>query len=168
MGDVHWDALFSQKLGEESNRKYGQLNMVIVGLAVVAPDRGQRGMVFLLHKRWTGSMFNFFSNRVAALNIDSSKQLKIHTCGVYMPHSAQPDEEVDVVYELLEKEIRVARRHGRVCIVPGDFNATVGSRTDEDDPTILGENPMPNRSLRGNSLLQWCTFHDMVLSNTFG
>jgi len=86
---------------------------------------------------------------------------------VYLPHSSYPDEEVELVYEQLDTCLRGARAGKLQCAIAGDFNAQVGKQDDHDDPSIIGEHGFGERNTRGDWLLQWCTFHRLVLANTY-
>lgn len=79
-----------------------------------------------------------------------------------------PDEEVDAVYAPSDKDLNHAKWSGYRIFLAGDFNAEIGRRTPDDDPAVTGDNPMPNRSERGELLLQWCTLHNFAVLNSFG
>ena len=85
-----------------------------------------------------------------------------------MPHSAQSDEDVAAVYEALDDGIQDARKKGYTNISAGDFNAEVGTRSEDDDVTVIGKTPFLARSERGSWLVSWCTLRYLVLTNTFG
>ena len=57
-----------------------------------------------------------------------------------MPHSLMPDEDVEGVYASIEGALRQARHKGYRSIIARHFDAEVGSRTEADDPSIIGEN----------------------------
>jgi hypothetical protein len=80
----------------------------------------------------------------------------------------QPQEDVDATYAIIDAEVAGTRWGQYNLIVAGDFNAEVGTRTDDYDDFTIGENPMRSRSCRGDALLKWCTYHKLVLTNTFG
>jgi exonuclease III len=84
-----------------------------------------------------------------------------------MPDASYSDNDVNLVYAQLDEQLRDAHSQRRRCIVCGDMNCQVGTRTDFDDPDILGRNGPYVRNLRGSWLLQWCTLHTLVLANTF-
>ena len=79
-----------------------------------------------------------------------------------------PDEQVEAVYAMAENEIAEGRRKRFKCVCAGDFNAEVGPRAEGDDSKVVGCNPMPLRSERGDALVKFCTHHGLVLTNTFG
>lgn len=89
------------------------------------------------------------SNRVASLDVKIGAKVKVRILGVYMPHALMPDEEVDAVYAAMEEALCQARQKGYRIIIAGDLNAEVGRKAEDDDPNIIGDNPMPKRSERG-------------------
>ena len=66
-----------------------------------------------------------------------------------MPHSAQPDEDVDEVYAAIGKHCNEAKSKGYMNILTGDFNAEIGTCRDFDDPAVVGTQTLPRRSERG-------------------
>ena len=130
-------------------------------------SHGQRGVGFLLNKKWSRLSFRPISDRVAVLDVQADRQQKLRIIGVYMPRSMQPDDEADAVYAGIEEELAFARRKKYNTVIAGDMNAEVGARVGNDDGTIIGLSPMSSRSHRGDTLVKWCTFHDLVLANTY-
>ena len=84
-----------------------------------------------------------------------------------MPHAEMPYEDVDVVYASIDDALSEARQRGYRTAIAGDFDAVVGSSTDDDDPSIIGSSPMRKRSSRCDFLLKWCTFTSFVITNKF-
>ena len=85
----------------------------------------QRGVGFLLHSRWTHKLFKPISDRIAVLDICVSKGTTFRFIAVYMPHSGQPDENVDAVYAALDGECSEARAARYAVIIGGDLNGPV-------------------------------------------
>ena len=52
-------------------------------------------------------------------------------------------------------------------IICGDMNAPVGARNEQDDQSIIGQQGFGNRNGRGEILLRWSSFHNLVITNTF-
>ena len=165
--DQQWDVLvFSETWREETSEAWSTTH----GHAWFGSGgiRGQTGVGFLLNGRWRHTAFKPISNRVAFLDVQIAKGLNMRVFGVYMPHSLMPDEDVEGVYASIEGALKQARHKGYRSIIAGDFNTEVGCRTEGDDPSIIGENPMTARSSRGDLLVKWCTFHGFVIANSFG
>ena len=74
---------------------------------------------------------------------------------------------MEETYSLIETALRDARSRCSKCIVAGDVNAEVGTRTEFDNPRILGAHGLQRRNDRGNWLLQWCSLWELVIANTY-
>ena len=167
LGSLHWDIIvFTETWMEASQEvfvtKHGHVWHGSGGI------KGKRGVGFLLHKRWAETsepLFITISPRLASLTIYIAS-ISLCIIGVYMPHSKICDSEVDVVYACIDEHLACARAKGNRCIVAGDLNAEVGTRSEHDNPRIIGENSMLRRNARGEWLVQWCTARDMVVANT--
>ena len=128
----------------------------------------QRGVGFLLHARWKHSRFKPLSERIGVIDVKLTCKTVVRVIGIYMPHGAKPDEDVEQVYSLIEEQRAEADVRSFRTILAGDLNAEVGAQTDFDDPAIIGPSSIPNRSERGSWLLTWCTLHRYRICNTFG
>ena len=165
LGSLHWDIIvFTETWMEASQEifvtKHGHVWHGSGGI------KGKRGVGFLLHKRWAETskpLFIAISPRLASLTIDIAS-ISLCIIGVYMPHSGMCDSEVDAVYACINEHLACARAKGNRCIVVGDLNAEVGTRSEHDNPRIIGENSMLRRNARGEWLVQWCTARDMVVA----
>ena len=141
LGDKQWDVLvFSETWRGERQETWIEDNgHTWFGSSGV---KGQKGVGFLLHKRWKHTLFKPLSERVATLDVRIARKRRIRIVGVYMPHAAQPDEEVEAVYAMLEEENEEARKKGHNLLIAGDFNAEVGAQRESDDPQIIGASPI--------------------------
>ena len=126
----------------------------------------RRGVGFLLHARRKHVRFKPLSERAALLDIRAPHQI-LRIFAVYMPHSAQPDEDVDEVYAAIGKHCNEAKSKGYMNILTGDFNAEIGTCRDFDDPAVVGTQTLPRRSERGALLLNFCTHMRHKIMNTF-
>ena len=59
------------------------------------------------------------------------------------------------------------RRLNMPVFVLGDFNASVGSQVEGDDPSIIGPHGFGKRNARGEWLVRWATTFNFCISNTF-
>ena len=152
-----WDALVLTEMWREQSHeifktKYGHIWYGSGGV------RGRKGVGILMNRRWPVSTFKPVCDRLCCLDLKLQDGSPMSLLGVYMPHALMPDEDVEAVYGSLECALSVARQKGYRVIIAGDFNAQVGTRTDDDDPKIIGDSPMTIRSSRGDALVRWCTF----------
>ena len=78
------------------------------------------------------------------------------------------DEDVEVVYTMIDDVIFDSRKCGHAMILGGDFNAQVGGWREGDDCQVIGISPLQHRSARGEMLTQWCWLHSFCIANSFG
>ena len=128
--------------------------------------RGSRGVGMLLHRRWSHLSFKPLSERLCVLDV-RLPDFVVRICGTYMPHSLYSDSDVEAVYAALEGEVVEARGLQYKCVCARDWNAQVGQRSDFDDDGIVGQRGFADRNDRGDMLVQWSTFHGLVIENTF-
>ena len=113
----------------------------------------QRGVGFLLHSRWKHLRFKPLSERAGVLDLRLRNGTVLRAIAAYLPHSAQPDEDVDQVYGLLEDQCCEAKLKGYRTLLTGDFHAEVGAFREYDDPAIIGASSLPQHSARGTWVL---------------
>ena len=166
LGDTHWDILIFSETWREGRVETWETESGHNWFGS-GGTKGERGVGFLLHKRWQALLFKPLSDRVAVLDLRIASKRCIRVIAVYMPHSGHKDEDVDVVYSALDVECKEARSKHSSLLIAGDFNAEVGTCVESDDHRIIGCNPCIRRSQRGAQLLLWCTFHKLALANTF-
>src|SRR3989442_914724 len=82
---------------------------------------------------------------------------------VYMPTTAHEDDEVEEMYEQIERIISKQKRN-TIVIVMGDFNAIVGERSDEK---VIGKYGLGKRNDRGEMLSSFCKKNQLVVTNTW-
>jgi len=82
---------------------------------------------------------------------------------VYMPTTGHTEEEVEEMYEQIERLINKQKGNINV-IVMGDFNASVGEGKDEK---VIGEYGLGTRNERGEMLSSFCKKNKLVVTNTW-
>ena len=85
---------------------------------------------------------------------------------VYMPDGFRPISEVGLLLLQLDEIIREARTARRRILVACDFNAQVGQKGEHDLGKITGGHGFGQRTMCGELLLQWCSLHELVVSNS--
>ena len=168
LSHVHWDVLVLSETWREQRQESFVLNEWGHKWFGSGGTRRERGIGFLLHKRWTETRFKPTSERTASLDVQISADVRLRIMGVYMPHTGYSDSAIEEVYAELDNELATAHAAGHRVIIAGDMNAQIGGQTELDDPAIIGHNPAPSRNGRGDLLLQWCTLRCMVIANSFG
>ena len=119
-----------------------------------------------MHERLNHHNFVPISECVAVLKLKCTRG-EVWICGAYVLDTSYPDDEIAIVYNMLEELVRNAGKHAVGCIIAGDFNAQVGPVTEYDDPDIIGPYVAFARTPRGDLLVEWCSTHDFMIANTF-
>jgi hypothetical protein len=137
VGDLSWDLIVLTETWRAERVEVWRTEHGHTWLGSGGCDR-QRGIGFLLHSRWHHLRFKPVSERVGVLDVRLCKRTILRVIGVYMPHSAQPDEDVEAVYSTLDDQCGEAKKKGYLKMLTGDFNAEVGTIQQYDDKTIIG------------------------------
>ena len=168
LSQVHWDLLVLSETWREQRQESFTLDEWGHKWFGSGGTPHERGIGFLLTKRWTQTRFKPTSERTASLDVKIAKGTHLRIIGVYMPHTGYSDVAVEEVYAELDHERESAHVAGHCTIIVGDMNAQIGPQTELDDPKIIGNNPASSRNSRGALMLEWCTMRGMVVANSFG
>src|SRR2546425_12350550 len=82
---------------------------------------------------------------------------------IYMPTTSHEDDEVEEMYEQIERIINKQKGNTNV-IVMGDFNATVGEGSDEK---LIDKYGLEKINERGETLTSFCKKNQLVVTNTW-
>ena len=102
------------------------------------------------------------SDRIIMMKLQG-KAFNINIIQVYAPTEDSTEEELEDFYEELTR-IREQCKNHDVNIVMGDMNAKVGNKRHED---IVGQDGLGEKNTRGQKLIDWCTQHQQVITNTW-
>ena len=133
-------------------------------LYYVGKTKGQKGVGFLVHKRYKHQIKEFIgiSERIALLRMEvSNKQTTI--IQIYAPTEASTDEEIESFYRELDDTIN--KYKSQKMFVIGDFNSKVGEKKEEEKH--LGPYGIGIRNKRGDRLVQFAQEQDLYILNTF-
>ena len=83
-----------------------------------------------------------------------------------MPHSRYDDSDVEQIYAILSSIIRQARLLGRIFIVMGDWNATIGRNLSSIGSEYIGKHGLGLRNPRGDLFASWAIAEKMDVANT--
>ena len=130
--------------------------------------RGSGELAIVLNSKWAGSVLNFVAvnERIAYLDL-ATRGFRVRVVAAYFPHSGYGDVHVHAVYNILSTLRSEAKAKHYRFIVGADCNAQAGSRTEFDDPVVIGTNGLNKENSRGQWLKQWATSEALVLCNTF-
>ena len=125
-----------------------------------------KGIAFLIHKDFKNyvSKLEILSDRVISccINVENNKSIKL--IQVYAPTSAAEEEEVDKVYETIEKAI------DKKCIeniIMGDFNAKIGVKEEWEKTRCIGKHGIGERNERGERLINFAEEKGLYIANSF-
>lgn len=124
------------------------------------------GVGFLVNKVLAHSVeeVSSVSNRVAYLIIRLSGRYSLKVIQVYAPTSAHSDEEVEDMYQDINKALHnTTKTHFNV--VMGDFNAKVGVQM--CDESRVGPHGFGSRNDRGQMLVNFLEQEELFLMNSF-
>jgi len=124
------------------------------------------GVGFLIWKDLADNIVSFknTSPRVAQVVIKLSKRQKMRIIQVYAPTTSHPDEEVEDMYEEINKLLD--EENIQHTIVMGDLNAKVGTKAhDQEHP--MGKFGIGQRNERGDRLIEFAESRHLKIMNTF-
>ena len=124
------------------------------------------GTGFLVNKNVSPFICDFkdISDRLALLALQG-KDNKIFFIQVYFPTLSHPDEEVDELYDQVQKLIdAIPSRH--TLFIMGDFNARVGG-LNTSYPSSIGKHTIGSSNKRGERLASFCSANNLYVTNTF-
>ena len=98
------------------------------------------------------------------INPPESSSFQYHHHKVYAPHD---DIEVEHFYQQLQETIDKTSKKD-ILVVQGDWNAKVGKDAQADLGEVCGPYCNVETNERGLRLLEFATFNNLVLTNTFG
>ena len=105
--------------------------------------------------------FNPISDRIITIRIQD-KPIHFTFIQVYAPTSTADEEEMDYVYDALQKAIDITPK-GDIMYVIGDWNAKVGK---QKTAGITGRFGLGTRNGRGDTMVDFCSRNSLVVMNT--
>ena len=165
--DVKWDILILNETWRTEAREYFEMAEGHIFAGAGYPKH-QRGVAIIVHRRWAKSILNFvaINERAAFLDINFNIY-RMRVVAAYFPHSKYADIHVQEVYNTLSSLRREAKAKKYRFLIGADCNAEAGSRTEFDDPLVVGTCGLNRENSRGQWLKQWATMEEMMLCNTF-
>ena len=124
----------------------------------------QRGVALILHKEIARRVKKIVqhSDRLLLVKIEA-EPIDMTVIQTYMPTSAHSDEEVEDMYEEIERLLDEEEARDNVVIM-GYWNAIVGEGRDD---IVVGEYGMGRRNKRGDKLVEFCKQRKLVVTNTW-
>ena len=155
------------KIKSGCNKNVGKYRLIC--LKTTQKDYGNG---FMISKRLEPKLERVWrvDDRISVLQIKLKKRSKHHILtiiNVYAPHSDITLKTPEVTTDFYNKLISTTNSVGKksfMTLVVGDFNAEVGEKTDIDQ--CMGRFSLGKRNKNGQNLIDYCTNHDLTLSNT--
>ena len=123
------------------------------------------GVGFLVHKSVSPYISDYqgISDRLAMLSLQG-KDNKIIFIQVYFPTTSYPDEDVEKLYDQIQKLIDKIPQRDSLFIM-GDFNARVGG-LHSTYPSSVGKHTIGSNNKRGERLASFCSANNFYITNT--
>ncbi len=127
-------------------------------------DKHERGVAIVLEKEVAKRIIEIeqCNDRLMMIKI-SATPVDIAIIQVYMPTTTHNDDEIEIMYEQIEKLINKQKGNTNV-VVMGDFNASVGEGRDDN---VIGKYGLGKRNERGQVLSDFCKKRQLVVTNTW-
>ena len=124
------------------------------------------GVGFLVHKSISPFISDYkpISDRLAILSLQG-RDNKFVFIQAYFPTSTHPDEEVEELYDQIQKLVDGVPQRDSLFIM-GDFNARVGG-LHSTYPSCVGKHNFGSHNERGERLANFCCSNNLYLTNTF-
>ena len=131
-------------------------------------DKHEPGVGFLVHTDIVNTVMGCrpVSSRLITIRL-RAVHFNITIVQAYAPTSVHDDNEIEEFYDLLQNVIDQTPKKD-ILVVQGDLNAKVGKDACENCQGICGPFCNDNTNERGLRLLEFATFNNLVLANTFG
>lgn len=130
-------------------------------------NKSWEGVAILISNKLNKAVIGYqpINGRLMSIKLNT-KPCIVNIFAIYAPTSAAPEEEVDQLYQILETHIGTIPNK-EVCIIVGDFNAKVGSTTnDHHIRAVVGKYGLGERNERGERLIQFCIENKFTICNT--
>lgn len=124
---------------------------------------GYGGVGIILNKELGNRVKGFvqYNERLILVRIETKPKDTV-IVQVYMPTTQEVDEEVEKCYENISELITNIKGEENLILL-GDWNATVGEGAEGN---VVGKFGLGRRNERGERLIEFCTQHKLVITNT--
>ena len=128
----------------------------------------EQGVGFLVHRDTANCVIECcpISSRLITIRLKASP-FNITIIQVYAPTSSYKDEDVEDFYEELQKVLDNTPKKD-ILVVQGDWNAKIGVDTFENWKGTCGRHCNIISNERGQRLLEFASYNDLMVANTFG
>ena len=107
--------------------------------------------------------YNPISSQVITARFNATL-FKLTVIHVYAPTSASSDDEIEILYDSIENTLARTPKKD-IVIVPGDWNAKIGSDNTQHWESVMGKYGYEDRNERGDRLLQFAALQNLYICN---
>ena len=131
-------------------------------------DKHEHGVGFLVHKDMVNTVMSCrpVSSRLIIIRLRATP-LNITIVQAYAPTTDHDDEELEDFYDQLQEVLDQAPKKD-ILVVQGDWNAKIGEDAIDNWKGTCGRYCNAKTNDRGLRLLEFASFNDLKLMNTFG
>ena len=128
-------------------------------------ERAEKVVAIVVHKSIERSVVKktVYNDRIIAIKVHV-EPINILMMQVYMPTSEHEDEEVEELYDIIEKIPEEDGKCNTNNIIMGDWNSVVG---DEPYRKIVGPHGIGRKKHRGQMLINFCERNGLIVTNTW-
>jgi len=128
-------------------------------------ERAEKVVAIVVHKSIERSVVKktVYNDRIIAIKVQV-EPIYILMMQVYMPTSEHEDEEVEELYDIIEKIPEEDGKGNTNNIIMGDWNSVVG---DEPYRKIVGPHGIGRKKHRGQMLINFCERNGLIVTNTW-
>ena len=127
-------------------------------------SREHHGVAIWVHRKTASCLtsYNAVSSRVMSTTF-AAKPRNVTVIQCYAPTADKADEEADRFYQEVSQVLAETPKKN-LLLITGDFNARVGEDAEESE--VLGRYGHGERNERGQTLVDFCAEHKLVITNT--
>ena len=131
-------------------------------------DTHQQGVAFIVHKNTVNCVMTCcpISSRLITIRLRANP-FNISIIQAYASTSNESDDDVEYFYEELQKVLDKTPKTD-ILVVQGDWNAKIGEEACKDWKGTCGHHCNTKSRDRGRRLLEFASYNDLVVANTFG
>ena len=131
-------------------------------------DTREQGVGCIVHKNAVNCVMTCcpISSRLITIRLRASP-FNITIIQAYAPTSNYSDDDVEYFYEGLQKVLDKTPKKD-ILVVQGDWNAEIGEEACKDWKGTCGHHCNTKSNDRGRRLLEFASYNDLVVANTFG
>jgi len=128
-------------------------------------ERAEKAVAIVVHKSIERSVVKKIvcNERIIAIKLQA-EPINILMMQVYLPKSEHEDEEVEELYDIIEKILEEDGKGNTITTIMGDWNSIVG---DEPYRNVVGPHGIGRKNHRVEMLINFCERNGLIVTNTW-